>query len=115
MADVSVKQLADVVKTDVGRLLEQLAEAGVKGKTADSSINDEEKSMLLSYLRRSHAPAGGAAAVPVTAELVTFDGELAIAFALVSIDPETGVASRSEVWVVTREDCEVRYFAPRQR
>ncbi len=60
MADVSVRQLAEVVKTDVERLLEQLVEAGVGGKTADSSINDEEKTQLLTYLRRSHAgPAGG--------------------------------------------------------
>ena len=44
MAEVSVKQLAEVVKTDVSRLLEQRAEAGVKGKTATSSITDEEKS-----------------------------------------------------------------------
>ena len=58
MAEVSVKQLAEVVRTDVGRLLEQLAEAGVSGKSADSSINDEEKAQLLSYLRRSHAGAG---------------------------------------------------------
>ncbi|MCA1799607.1 MAG: translation initiation factor IF-2 [Xanthomonadaceae bacterium] len=62
MAEVSVKQLADVVKTDVKRLLEQLAEAGVSGKDAESSINDEEKSLLLAYLRRSHAPAGGSSA-----------------------------------------------------
>ncbi|MEX0899816.1 MAG: translation initiation factor IF-2 [Gammaproteobacteria bacterium] len=58
MAEVSVKQLADVVKTDVKRLLEQLAEAGVAGKTADSSITDEEKGRLLAYLRKSHAPSG---------------------------------------------------------
>ena len=58
MAEVSVKQLAEVVKTDVSRLLVQLAEAGVKGKTATSSINDDEKGLLLAYLRKSHAPAG---------------------------------------------------------
>ncbi len=58
MADVSVKQLAEVVRTEVSRLLEQLAEAGVSGKNPDSSITDEEKSQLLSYLRRSHAGTG---------------------------------------------------------
>ena len=61
MADVSVKQLAEVVRTDVSRLLEQLAEAGVSGKNPDSSITDEEKSQLLSYLRRSHAGTGSEA------------------------------------------------------
>ncbi|MDH5395083.1 MAG: translation initiation factor IF-2 associated domain-containing protein, partial [Gammaproteobacteria bacterium] len=60
MADVSVSQFADVVGISVERLLEQLSEAGVKVDGADSSISDEEKMTLLSFLKGKHESEGKA-------------------------------------------------------
>jgi translation initiation factor IF-2 len=54
MSDVTVRQLADVVGTPVGRLLEQLREAGIGVDREDESITEAQKLQLLRYLRRSH-------------------------------------------------------------
>ncbi len=54
MADVTVKQLADVVGTPVERLLEQIKDAGLAADNADARISDEDKMQLLSYLRSQH-------------------------------------------------------------
>src|SRR3990172_5662610 len=54
MPEVTVKQFADVVGIPVEHLLTQLGEAGLTVKSADETINDNEKLKLLSYLRRSH-------------------------------------------------------------
>jgi translation initiation factor IF-2 len=54
MAEVTVKQLAEVVGTPVDRLLEQLSEAGVDKSQAEDAVNDEEKMQLLEYLRSGH-------------------------------------------------------------
>jgi translation initiation factor IF-2 len=54
MAEVTVKQFAEVVGTSVERLLEQLTEAGVPKKDADATISDSEKMELLNFLRHKH-------------------------------------------------------------
>ena len=54
MPEVTVKQYADVIQISVERLLEQLEEAGLAGKSADDRISDNEKTELLGYLRRKH-------------------------------------------------------------
>jgi translation initiation factor IF-2 len=54
MAEVTVKQFAEVVGTSVERLLEQLTEAGVPKSDADASISDSEKMELLNFLRHKH-------------------------------------------------------------
>ncbi len=54
MADVTVRQFADVVGTDVERLLVQLKEAGVNLNDADAMISDKDKSSLLDFLRSKH-------------------------------------------------------------
>ncbi|MDP1707821.1 MAG: translation initiation factor IF-2 [Gammaproteobacteria bacterium] len=54
MSEVTVRQFADVVGTTVERLLVQLNEAGLVGKSADDIIGDSEKLQLLTHLRRSH-------------------------------------------------------------
>ena len=54
MAEVTVKQLADVVGTPVERLLEQIKDAGLDADSADARISDEDKMQLLSYLRSQH-------------------------------------------------------------
>ncbi|MEQ8662079.1 MAG: translation initiation factor IF-2 associated domain-containing protein, partial [Gammaproteobacteria bacterium] len=54
MAEVTVQQFAGVVGISVDRLVQQLSEAGLPTKAADDTISDDEKSQLLSYLRRIH-------------------------------------------------------------
>ncbi|HKK04732.1 MAG TPA: translation initiation factor IF-2 [Gammaproteobacteria bacterium] len=59
MAEVTVKQFANVVGIPVTRLLEQLKEAGIGIDDADAVIGDREKTELLGYLRSKHGPAAG--------------------------------------------------------
>ena len=54
MAEMSVKELAQQVKTTPERLLEQLSEAGVAVKNVDDIISSEQKRQLLMYLRSGH-------------------------------------------------------------
>ena len=54
MAEVTVKQLADVVGTPVERLLDQIKEAGLTADNADALISDKDKLQLLDYLRGQH-------------------------------------------------------------
>ncbi|MFQ5470183.1 MAG: translation initiation factor IF-2 [Gammaproteobacteria bacterium] len=56
MAEVTVKQFADVVGIPVERLLTQLGEAGLSISDPDAEISDEDKRQLLSHLRQSHGP-----------------------------------------------------------
>lgn len=60
MAEVSIKQLAEQVKTTPERLLEQLKQAGISVSSKEQKITDEQKRTLLLHLRQSH----GAAEVP---------------------------------------------------
>ena len=64
MSDVTVKQLAEVVKTPVEKLLVQLKDAGVEKSNADDLVSDDEKMKLLSSLRRSHGKTDGDGAAP---------------------------------------------------
>ena len=54
MPEVTVSQFADVVGVSVDRLMVQLQEAGFKDKSATDMITDEEKTELLTFLRRKH-------------------------------------------------------------
>jgi len=54
MAEVTVKQLADVVGVSAERLLTQMQEAGIGAKKIESSVTEEERLKLLSHLKRSH-------------------------------------------------------------
>ncbi len=54
MAEVTVKQFADVVGIPVERLLTQLGESGLAKKAAEDNINDKEKLQLLNHLRHIH-------------------------------------------------------------
>ncbi|WP_295387295.1 translation initiation factor IF-2 [uncultured Thiodictyon sp.] len=58
MSEVTVKQLASTVGIPVERLLTQLGEAGISANDADSTLTEQEKLKLLSYLRRSHGKGG---------------------------------------------------------
>lgn len=54
MAEVTVSQLADVVGAPVDRLLKQMKQAGLKHKTAEEVVSDEDKQTLLAFLKNSH-------------------------------------------------------------
>jgi len=54
MAQVTVQQLAEVVGASSERLLTQMKEAGLPHSAADEPVSDEDKQILLKYLKRSH-------------------------------------------------------------
>ena len=54
MADVRVSDLATLVGASVDRLLGQMKEAGLSHGSADALVSDEEKKVLLTYLKTSH-------------------------------------------------------------
>lgn len=54
MAEVTVSQLADVVGTPVERLLKQMKEAGLKHQAAEEVVSDDDKQVLLAFLKSSH-------------------------------------------------------------
>ncbi|WED43162.1 translation initiation factor IF-2 [Legionella cardiaca] len=53
MADVTVKQLAQVVGIPAKRLLDQLQEAGLAFTDDNQTVNEDQKRILLSYLKGS--------------------------------------------------------------
>nr|WP_028381753.1 translation initiation factor IF-2 [Legionella cherrii] len=53
MADVTVKQLAQVVGIPVERLLNQLQEAGLSFTDDQQTVNEEQKRILLNHLKRA--------------------------------------------------------------
>ncbi len=55
MADVTVKQLAQVVGIPVERLLNQLQEAGLSFTDDQQTVNEDQKRILLSHLKGSSA------------------------------------------------------------
>ncbi|HKT31919.1 MAG TPA: translation initiation factor IF-2 [Gammaproteobacteria bacterium] len=59
MAEVTVRQFAEVVGTPVERLLTQLAEAGIQIADPDIAISDDQKLQLLTHLRHSHGEGAG--------------------------------------------------------
>ena len=64
MAEVTVKQLAEVVGIPIDRLLSQLEQAGVPVKDAEARISDQEKLKLLQHLRTARTEETTAEAKP---------------------------------------------------
>ncbi len=62
MAEVTVKQLAQVVNTPVEKLLEQLKSAGVLKTSEEDLISDEEKVALLTSLQKNRGQSGSVGA-----------------------------------------------------
>src|SRR5436190_19544889 len=54
MAKSNVTQFAEDLKLPVGLLLEQLEAAGVKKKTGEDAITEQDKTRLLDHLREMH-------------------------------------------------------------
>jgi translation initiation factor IF-2 len=66
MADVTVKQLAQVVGIPVERLLNQLQEAGLSFTEDHQTVNEDQKRILLNYLKGNPAHAASAAPERIT-------------------------------------------------
>ncbi len=62
MAEVTVKQLADVVGVPVERLLQQMKDAGLSHQGSADAVTEVERQTLLSHLKRSHGDSGEPAA-----------------------------------------------------
>ena len=54
MAEVTVKKLAEDVGTPVDRLLKQMQESGLPHKSESDNVSEEQKKVLLSFLKKSH-------------------------------------------------------------
>jgi translation initiation factor IF-2 len=54
MSNKTVRELAEVVGIPLERLLEQLAEAGLKVNAPDEIVDEAEKTKLLAHLRKRH-------------------------------------------------------------
>jgi translation initiation factor IF-2 len=59
MAEVTVNELAKTVGASVDRLLLQMKEAGLSHSSADATVSDEEKQVLLAYLKSLHGEKSG--------------------------------------------------------
>ncbi|MGB2105737.1 MAG: translation initiation factor IF-2 [Porticoccaceae bacterium] len=59
MAEVTVNELAKTVGASVDRLLLQMKEAGLSHSSADATVSDEEKQILLGYLKSLHGEKSG--------------------------------------------------------
>jgi translation initiation factor IF-2 len=66
MSTITIKHFAQQIGIEPERLVKQLADAGISGKSVDDSLVDEEKRKLLEFLRGPAAPAAGAAPVPAS-------------------------------------------------
>ncbi|GAM54336.1 translation initiation factor 2 [Vibrio ishigakensis] len=58
MTQLTVKALSEEIGTPVDRLIEQLADAGLKKSAADN-VSDDEKQTLLTHLKREHGDTSG--------------------------------------------------------
>ena len=56
MTQVTVKELAEVVKTPVESLLQQMHEAGLAHTSADQKVSETEKQKLLTFLEKGTSP-----------------------------------------------------------
>ena len=60
MTQTTVKALSEEIGTPVDRLIEQLADAGMK-KAGSDKVSDEEKQQLLTHLKKEHGDTSGEA------------------------------------------------------
>ncbi|NIY83562.1 translation initiation factor IF-2 [Vibrio hepatarius] len=58
MTQITVKALSEEIGTPVDRLLEQLADAGMK-KASGDQVSDDEKQKLLTHLKKEHGDTSG--------------------------------------------------------
>ena len=65
MSTITIKAFAQQIGIEPERLVKQLNDAGVAGKTVEDSLRDEEKRTLLDFLRGGSAEASATPAAPV--------------------------------------------------
>ncbi|WP_087023912.1 translation initiation factor IF-2 [Thaumasiovibrio subtropicus] len=70
MSEVTVKALAEEVKTPVERLLQQLSDAGIS-KKADDVVSQDEKQKLLTHLKKEHGSESGSEPTRLTLQRKT--------------------------------------------
>ena len=58
MTQITVKALSEEIGTPVDRLIEQLADAGMK-KASGDQVSDDEKQKLLTHLKKEHGDTSG--------------------------------------------------------
>ena len=80
MADVTISELAGVVGVSVEKLLSQVKEAGLPHTKADELISNDDKNILLVFLRRSHGDRDASAAAPkkITLKRRTWHSEIGV-------------------------------------
>ena len=66
MSTITIKAFAEQIGIDSERVVKQLNDAGVAGKTVDDSLSDEEKRKLLDFLRGGATAAVKKPAVPTS-------------------------------------------------
>ena len=71
MAEVTVKELAQVTGTPVERLLQQMQEAGLPHTGAEQAVSDEEKQRLLTHLKNAHGDGGEPRKITLTRKTVS--------------------------------------------
>ena len=66
MSTITIKNFAEQIGIEPERLVKQLNDAGINGKTVDDSLVDEEKRALLDFLRSGGKPTEKSAAAPTS-------------------------------------------------
>ncbi|ODN42889.1 translation initiation factor IF-2 [Piscirickettsia litoralis] len=66
MSEVNVKSLASSIGVDVDRLLKHLEEAGLPATGPEQVLTDQDKTTLLSFLKKSHGTTTGEAPRKIT-------------------------------------------------
>ena len=66
MSTITIKAFAEQIGIDSERVVKQLNDAGVSGKSVDDSLSDEEKRKLLEFLRGGTPAAAKKAAAPAS-------------------------------------------------
>ncbi|MGJ7903085.1 translation initiation factor IF-2, partial [Lysobacter sp. 1R34A] len=69
----TIRKLAELVNTPVEKLLEQLAEAGMKFSGPDQVVTSIEKVKLLGFLKRAHGKADKPAETDEAAKKITLN------------------------------------------
>jgi len=64
MSTITIKAFAEQIGIEPERLVKQLGDAGISGKTVDDSLRDEEKRQLLDFLRGDASSGSNSAPTP---------------------------------------------------
>jgi len=59
MSTITIKAFAEQIGIEAERVVKQLGDAGVSGKSVDDSLTDGEKRQLLEFLQKSSSSAAG--------------------------------------------------------